>query len=101
MTSKTARYGCKAAVREVFDQVRTALEAERPISAEDLASLFNHLDAALSDGCDHTFRFTRMFLVSRSLSTESVLSWLPKFGGYCDCEVLANVEESWPDGKAV
>ena len=40
-------------------------------------------------------RLTQQFLASRSILPESVIPWLGRYGGYCDCEVLDNVEERW------
>ncbi|KAF1699784.1 DUF2695 domain-containing protein [Pseudoxanthomonas suwonensis] len=57
--------------------------------------MFDHLEDALADGCDHSLRFTRQFLASRGIEPDRVLPWLEEHGGYCDCEVLANVEEHW------
>ena len=70
--------------------------ARMPISFTDLAALFDHLDEQLIEkGCDHTPRITVAFLRDKELEVASVIPWLEEFGGYCDCEVLANVEESW------
>ncbi|ATQ78647.1 DUF2695 domain-containing protein [Massilia violaceinigra] len=67
-----------------------------PISREHLAGLFDHLDAALGrEPCQHTLRLTRLFLTSHSLPEATVVPWLGQYGGYCDCEVLANVEDRW------
>ena len=66
-----------------------------PISRGALAGLFAHLDQELAAGCDHSLRFTRGYLLAHGLPEEVVLAWLLKYGGGCDCEVLANVEEAW------
>ncbi|MCP4986377.1 MAG: DUF2695 domain-containing protein [Colwellia sp.] len=67
-----------------------------PISFKDLATLFNRLDEVLSnESCDHTPKITKAFLESKNLNIKKILPWLEEYGGYCDCEVLANVEESW------
>ncbi|MCL2528115.1 MAG: DUF2695 domain-containing protein [Defluviitaleaceae bacterium] len=34
---------------------------------------------------------------SRNILAEPVLSFLREHGGYCDCEVLSNVEENFRD----
>ena len=75
----------------------TAKAIERmPISFNDLAGLFDHLDERLGvDGCDHTSKMTMKYLERRKLNAEAIQTWLEEYGGYCDCEVLANVEESW------
>jgi hypothetical protein len=69
--------------------------ARAPMSAEQRNALFNYLDSALSAGCDHTLRFTRHFLRAKGLQETPVVDWLQDYGGYWDCEVLANVEDRW------
>ena len=57
--------------------------------------LFDQLDAALKLGCDHTLRHTCAFLKAKGLSESTVVLWLGTYGGFCDCEVLGNVEAAW------
>ena len=78
----------------VAENTKKAIE-EMPISLVHLGELFNYLDIKLEDGCDHTPRITIAFLTSTELSSESILPWLQEQDGFCDCEILANVEESW------
>lgn len=60
--------------------------------------MFDMLAQELSTkGCDHTRRLTQQFLEQRGQAAEAVLAWLDDNGGFCDCEVLANVEERWLD----
>ncbi len=96
MASQAERDRRRALVREIADRKRQEAEARMPLSKEDLAALFNHLDQALVEGCDHSLRLTRAFLASRSLAADKIVLWLGEYGGFCDCEVLANVEDSWP-----
>ena len=35
------------------------------------------------------------FLQANGLREATIIPWLGEHGGYCDCEVLANVEEEW------
>jgi len=81
--------------REVEDRAHAEEVARMPISRSQLAEMFEHLDHALVDGCDHTNRFTLAFLRSNGLAEATVVPWLAEYGGFCDCEVLANVEEHW------
>ena len=87
----------RAKIVEALVAEDTAKAIERmPISFKDLGALFDHLDDVLgNEGCDHTLKLTKQFVESRKLNLEEVISWLGEYGGYCDCEVLANVEESW------
>jgi DNA polymerase I-like protein with 3'-5' exonuclease and polymerase domains len=67
-----------------------------PIAADHFFSLFNVLNEKLEDEpCDHTLRFTEQYLNRHQLPLHSVISWLNENGGYCDCEVLLNVEEKF------
>ena len=99
MTSQSERDRRKALVREIAQRKRQEAESRMPLTKEDLAALFDHLDQALAEGCDHSLRLTRAFLASRSLREETIVPWLGEYGGYCDCEVLANVEDSWPSER--
>jgi hypothetical protein len=69
-----------------------ALKASMPFSKDELQGLFEYLDSELASGCDHTAKKTLLYLSSRSLDSERILHWLQELGGYCDCEVMANVE---------
>jgi hypothetical protein len=95
MPSKSEANRRKTLRRAVEQQARSKEHARMPISEADLALLFNHLNVSLTGGCDHTLRFTRAFLGSRQLSEAAIIPWLAEYGGFCDCEVLANVEERW------
>ena len=82
----------------VKERERADAEARLPLAKSDLAALFDRLDQRLTDNeCDHTLRHTEAFLAERSLNAASVVPWLRESGGYCDCEVLANVEDEWID----
>jgi hypothetical protein len=95
MPSNSERDRRKALRRDAEQQARVAEETRMLISREHLAQLFNHLDVSLAKGCDHSLRFTRTFLCAKELSEALIIPWLGEYGGYCDCEVLANVAERW------
>lgn len=79
------------------EQENQKLLASIPMPKEALRELFDHLDGALSEGCDHSLRLTTAFLESKKLEVQRVVPWLREHGGYCDCEVLANVEDEFGD----
>ena len=85
----------KAIAKQLAQRAHAAAEAQMPISKANLAALFDHLGVVLVSGCDHTNRFTQAFLQQHGLSESAIVPWLGEYGGYCDCEVLANVEGSW------
>ena len=53
--------------------------------------MFTFLNRVDAPSCVHTFRESIEFLNRRSLDTETIILWLNKHGGYCDCEVIFNV----------
>ncbi|WP_232760264.1 DUF2695 domain-containing protein [Xanthomonas sp. SHU 166] len=79
----------------VQSEPRASEEAALPLPKETLWALFDYLNDALADGCDHSLRRTTQFLASQDVAPESVIPWLGAHGGFCDCEVLFNVEERW------
>jgi len=96
MTSKEEKRRRAKLVEAMVQEDTTKAIANMPISFRDLAALFDHLDEVFgNEGCDHTPKITKAFLKRRNLNIEKILHWLEEHGGYCDCEVLANVEEKW------
>src|SRR5215469_9884798 len=78
-------------------QRRSALAA-LPLPVEELKAMFDMLDVELPQkGCDHTRRLTEAWLGSRGHDVQRVFAWLDTQGGFCDCEILANVEEHVDD----
>jgi hypothetical protein len=64
-----------------------------PLAVEALISLFDALGAQLDrHGCDTTLKGTMAWLADHGYDVTSVAEWLRRRGGYCDCEVLKNVE---------
>ncbi|MCC4591381.1 DUF2695 domain-containing protein [Xanthomonas sacchari] len=95
MTKNPEAQRRKALRRAAEHEQRLREEATRPLPKETLWALFDYLNEALADGCDHSLRLTTQFLASRDVAPESVIPWLGSHGGFCDCEVLFNVEERW------
>jgi Protein of unknown function (DUF2695) len=63
------------------------------LTESELTALRDTLDAAAEHlRCDHTVRITREWATSRGLDPNTVSAGVREFGGFCDCEVLANVE---------
>jgi hypothetical protein len=85
----------KAALKKAWqEQERQKLIASIPIPHKDLRDLFDHLDRGGVE-CDHTLRETTEFLRARGLDVERVVAWLREYGGFCDCEVIYNVDEKF------
>ncbi|KAF0806080.1 hypothetical protein A6D6_01898 [Alcanivorax xiamenensis] len=76
---------------------RAALCASLPMPLARLKALFSFLDRLDAPPCDHSLTQTRVFLHQQGLAPELVVPWLNEHGGYCDCEVLANVHDEVGD----
>ena len=83
----------KVLAQKELDSFRASL----PMEEKCFVALFHFLDKALQEcPCDHTLRHTTLFLTENKVSDiEKVITWLTSHGGYCDCEVLNNVEEQF------
>lgn len=74
-------------------QERAAQVAALPLSASELRALFDSLDRELDQrACDHTRRIAHGWLAERGVDPDPVFARLQSRGGFCDCEILANVE---------
>ncbi len=82
----------KRLLREAADKELSDLRSSLPVAVPVLLELFAHLEAHLKQ-CDHTLSTTEAFVMSTGAEPERVVRWLRSHGGYCDCEVLANVAE--------
>ncbi len=79
----------------VDEQTKKEIE-EMPLLLTELGALYDHLDEQLGvHECNHTPKMTIEFLIANMLDPEVIGPWLGEYGGFCDCEVLANVEDSW------
>ena len=74
-------------------------ESSLPMDRESFQKLFDYLDTELTDNnCDDTNSLTKIFLLQSNIQKiDEVLEWLAEHGGYCDCEILANVEEQFDE----
>ena len=74
---------------EEQDKFRKSL----PLSTEIFEELFDYIDEIMeTHGCDDTLKYTKEFLENNNLPLEESIEWLEENGGYCDCEVLSNIE---------
>ncbi|AKD53861.1 DUF2695 domain-containing protein [Spirosoma radiotolerans] len=97
MASKEDKQKRKQLLQEFKDKEQEAKSAQMPISKAELKDLFVHLDSSLQEeDCDDSLTLTEAFLLERHLPVDQTKAWLAQYGGYCDCEVLANVEDEFP-----
>ena len=84
----------KEILHELAEKNLTDFRKGLPIDEKIFPRLFDFLDVELGENnCNHTTVLTRNFLDSNGIkNTTAVIGWLADNGGYCDCEILANVE---------
>ena len=64
-----------------------------PLDADQLENLLAFLDERDAEAhCDRSLRLTMAWMAENSVEEEPLTAALAEFGGYCDCEVLANVD---------
>jgi Protein of unknown function (DUF2695) len=62
------------------------------LDEDTLEALLDFADARVrSEGCDETLRFTAEWAIDQDVPFEPLKESLGHFGGYCDCEVVLNV----------
>lgn len=84
----------KELLKKHKQEQKNALRDSLPFSIMLFQDLFDYLDEKLGEhGCDDTLKYTIHFLNVHHLPVENSLNWMRENGGYCDCEVLANIEE--------
>jgi len=98
MNDRPDKHHRKETLRLIRERQRAEARAALPLADGELRAMFDELDRELPiHGCDRTRRLTLSFLERRGLRAEAVLPWLDDNGCFCDCEILANVEERWFD----
>ena len=88
----------KLKLKEWKQEKKIEFEKSLPISRELFEQLFEYLDKRLGiEKCSHKLSLTVEFLIQNNLAQDAVINWLQENDGYCDCEVLYNVEEKFFD----
>lgn len=95
MPSKEEKARRKAMVKKITEKQFDEEVAKMPISKSDLKALFDYLDRPNPPPCDRTFKETIEFLEKHNLNKDVIIPWLNEYGGYCDCEVIFNVDDKW------
>jgi hypothetical protein len=97
MPDKNEKDRRKQIMADLKKKADHGFENSLPMSRENFKRLFDHLNTKLNDkGCDDSNGLTKAFLLQFNVeNADKVLVWLANHGGYCDCEILANVEEQF------
>jgi len=84
----------KALLKAWRMEQQAKVRAAFPLPAHELIALFARLAEELAGvGCDNTRSLTRAWLESRGHDVDPTFAWLDEHGGFCDCEVAANVPQ--------
>lgn len=99
MPDKEEKARRKQIQKVLQEKAQIEFEKSLPISRENFQNLFDFLDEELEkNGCNDRLTYTKQFLATNKIQNgEEVENWLKENGGYCDCEVLHNVEELFED----
>ena len=93
-TEKSKR---KEILKAIKEKELAEFRQNLPMPEDKFIRLFELLDAQLhARGCDHDLKLTEQILSNLGVKDVlSVLTWLEEQGGYCDCEVMMNVEQKF------
>lgn len=95
MPSQDEKAKRKQILAELARKQQEKFDQDLPASREMFQGLFDFLDQELEE-CDDTLKQTKKFLSRENIANaDEVTKWLEEHGAYCDCEVLANVEEQF------
>ena len=79
--------------RAYKQQTAADARAVMPLDFDQLESLLDYLDKQdAGERCDHSLRLTTDWAVENDVQQQRLAAALSEFGGYCDCEVLANLD---------
>ena len=87
----------KEILKAIKEKELAKFKQNLPMSEDKFIQLFELLDAQLHErGCNHSLKLTEQILSNLDVKDVlSVLTWLEEQGGYCDCEVMINVEQKF------
>lgn len=97
-----AENGAEAAKEQRIKQKYLKAEEGKVLKRNQVEDLFAYVESRLyKDGCDHTLRFTRLWLRETMPEEQYKLAMeeIQQMGGYCDCEVLANCYRDYDIGE--
>ena len=99
MPEKSEKERRRIIAKELRQKTKEKFEESLPLAKETFQKLFDFLDEKLlENNCDDKLKFTEEFFENNNIQNSvDVTEWLNENGGYCDCEVLNNVEEMFAD----
>ncbi|MFK7824844.1 MAG: DUF2695 domain-containing protein [Oligoflexales bacterium] len=93
---KNEKKNRKETLRKLREKKKSDLIATLPFAPEDAKSFFDFLNDKLPEfGCSHSFKIVKEFCSDKKINFENIEPWLNSNGAWCDCEVIANVEQEY------
>ncbi|MCW0481090.1 DUF2695 domain-containing protein [Gaoshiqia sediminis] len=94
MPTKAEKERRKKLHRELAQKEQEEFFNNLPTDKDVILELFDFLDSELGErDCNHDYQLTEEFLKSKNIVNEKIFDWFREQGGYCDCEILFNIEE--------
>ena len=96
MKTLTEKERRKQILKEIKRKETNDFLQNLPIDRKLILELFDYLDTELDNSeCNHDYTNTNEFLKSKNIDIEIMYDWLQDNGGYCDCEILCNIQEKF------
>lgn len=93
MPSKEEKARRKRVAAELARAEQAAHATHMPLDRPQLEAVLDHLERHVGlVGCDHSTSATQSWARERDVAVPGLLRGLAKYGGYCDCEVVMNVD---------
>jgi hypothetical protein len=93
MASKDEKAERKRLKDEYLRAQHAAGAARMPLDRARLEALLEHVEAAVdANGCDHTLAATEAWAAREGIDLKRLHEGLEEYGGFCDCEVVMNVD---------
>lgn len=93
MASKDEKAERKRLKGEYLRAQQAESATRMPLERPQLEALLEHVDAVVAaNGCDHTPAATDDWATREGIDLERLHEGLEEYGGFCDCEVLMNVD---------
>jgi len=94
MPTKEEKERRKQLHREIAKKEYDSFIESLPMDKSLMLELFDYLDSELgNEECNHDYTLTKRFLQLNDVKNEKIFEWFQENGGYCDCEILFNIEE--------
>lgn len=96
MPSKKEKQRRRQILTEIKEKEYREFINSIPLDKKILLKLFDYLDHELGKrDCDNDYKITDSFLKKKGIKNDKIFEWFKKNGGYCDCEILNNIEEKF------